>query len=303
MADIVKEFRRLVRDAITRTEEAHFDVVAEISEKLDEITAAQGVELELGKSGFKATADFYKLVRIATGGAGEVLSSLTSADAEANLELMRQLIDYRLTWSDYDIDYVPYEATFKTGVPVLSARNAALAINDGSTVFTTGFGAHARCSIFFKAVRESFEQDGGPHSLTWLSVSGQGGRGIAPGTVEELGEEGILKQYISGHIETARSLLKLGDAGELEIHTLPQGIFTALVEEQSKNGTGEDGRSHVQSTIGLDTFIDPRVGPGTAITPGESKYSQYADGKLNFSLPRIDVALLSVPYVDRDGNV
>ena len=42
-----------------------------------------------------------------------------------------------------------------------------------------------------------------------LPVAGQGGRGRVPGTVEELGVDGLVRRYIAGHTETARSMLSI----------------------------------------------------------------------------------------------
>ena len=230
----INDARKVIDDSINLAEEVHVDLINQVWDGIDELAANQGMELGLAKNRADAAGEFYNLLRTGSTVGGELAGSLASEDADTNLKLLEQLLDYRLHWDELDIDYMPYEATFKTGVPVTTARQAALSIADGSTVFTTGFGAHARCSIFFRAVRETFKKEGGPHSLTWMSVSGQGGRGKAPATIEELGQAGILKEYISGHIETVKSLLKLAQQGELEIHTLPQGVYTFLIEEQAK---------------------------------------------------------------------
>jgi propionate CoA-transferase len=209
--------------------------------------------------------------------------------------LLVHILRWRLTWSRRDTAYLPPEPLpdkFK------SARAAVDMIPDGACVISCGIAASARCSIFFWAVRERFEQSGSPNGLTWISVGGQGGRGRIPGTVEEVGLDGLVTRYITGHTETAKSLLRLADAGRLELHTLPQGEMTHVIEAQGR------GERQVQSRTGVGTFMDPRVGRGSPVTPNaKAQFAEADDDGMVYSLPLIDVALFSAPYADRDGNI
>jgi propionate CoA-transferase len=96
---------------------------------------------------------------------------------------------------------------------------------------------NARCSIFFWALRERFLRENHPRGLTWVNVGAQGGRGKAPGTVEELALVGLIQRYITGHLETAKALLRLADAGHVELYTLPQGQMAQLA---GRPGTRRD---------------------------------------------------------------
>ena len=210
-------------------------------------------------------------------------------------KLLAHILRWRLTWNRRDTGYLPPEALpdkFK------SARAAVDMIPDGACVISCGISGNARCSIFFWAVRERFEQSGYPQGLTWISIGGQGGRGRAPGTVEEVGLDGLVVRYIAGHTETAKSLLRLADAGRLELHTLPQGEMTHVIEAQGR------GENEVRSRTGIGTFLDPRVGRGSPVTPNATMQFAEADGDaIVYTLPAIDVALFSAPYADRDGNI
>ena len=210
-------------------------------------------------------------------------------------KLLAHILRWRLTWDRRDTAYVapePLPDKFK------SARAAADMIADGACVISCGISGNARCSIFFWAVRERYEQSGYPRGLTWISVGGQGGRGRAPGTVEEVGVDGLVTRYIAGHTETAKSLLRLADAGRLELHTLPQGEMTHVIEAQGR------GENEVRSRTGIGTFLDPRVGRGSPVTENATMQFARADGdEIAYTLPPIDVALFSAPYADRDGNI
>jgi propionate CoA-transferase len=209
--------------------------------------------------------------------------------------LLVHILRWRLTWDRRDTAYLPSE---KLSGKFKSARAAADMIPDGACVISCGISGNARCSILFWAVRERFEQTGFPQALTWISVGGQGGRGRAPGTVEEVGLDGLVSCYISGHTETAKSMLRLADAGRLELHTLPQGEMTHVIEAQ------EHGEQTIRSHTGTGSFLDTRVGRGSPVTPNATRQFAQADGdEIIYSLPTIDVALFSASYADRDGNI
>ncbi|MEM7181474.1 MAG: CoA-transferase [Spirochaetota bacterium] len=229
----------------------------------------------------------------------ELNENLILKSSPEKFERVLDLLHWRLNWDKRDIDYKDNSLVeFRS----LSAREVAQSISNNSTVFTSGFGSNGRCALFFWAIREEFEKNSHPQNLTWISVSAQGGRGKVPGTIEELGVPGLLQTYISGHLETAKSLLKLAEEGQLELHTLPQGELSFLLEEQAK------GNSSILSKTGLGTFLDPTIGRGSAVMYGDSKYIQTAqteDGErcLQYSIPLIDVALISAPYCDKQGNI
>jgi propionate CoA-transferase len=200
-----------------------------------------------------------------------------------------------LGWERRNTDFLPPEPLpnkFK------SARAAVDMIPDGACVISCGFAGNARCSILFWALRERFEQTNSPKRLTWISVGGQGGRGRAPGSVEEVGLDGLVTCYIAGHTETAKSMLHLADAGRLELHTLPQGEMARIVEAQGR------GESEVCSRTGVGTFLDPRVGRGSPVTRDATMQLARADSDhIVYSMPLIEVALINAPYADRDGNI
>jgi propionate CoA-transferase len=209
--------------------------------------------------------------------------------------LLAHIVRWRLSWDRRDTDFLPPEPLPKK---FKSARAAVNMIPAGACVISCGFAGNARCSIFFWALRERFEQTGNPKGLTWISVGGQGGRGRVPGSVEEVGLDGLVTCYIAGHTETTKSMLHLAQAGRLELHTLPQGEMTCILEAQAH------GDNEVRSRTGIGTFLDPRVGRGSPVTPGATMQLARADGdSIVYSMPSIDVALINAPYADSRGNI
>lgn len=209
--------------------------------------------------------------------------------------LASRIVRWRLTWSRRDLDYRPpgdLDARFMT------AREAARLVPDGACCLSTGMAGNARCSTLFWAIRENFQAEGRPHDLTWIAVGGQGGRGRAPGTVEEVGLEGLVTRFISGHVETTKSLLALADAGKLELHVLPQGEMCFALEAQA----GGDGT--VLSATGVGTVLDPRCGRGSPVTPDpRENFIEGAGDRLRFRLPALEVAVIAAPWADAAGNI
>jgi propionate CoA-transferase len=209
--------------------------------------------------------------------------------------LAARIVRWRLTWSRRDLDARPpgdLDDRF------MSAREAAGLVPDGACCLSTGMAGNARCSTLFWAIRERFETGGHPRNLTWIAVGGQGGRGRAPGTVEEVGLKGLVTRFISGHVETTRSMLALAEAGDLELHVMAQGEMCFALSAQ---GHGEDG---VLSATGIGTVLDPRCGRGSPVTPGaREQYIESAGEALRYRLPKLDVAVISAPWADAAGNV
>lgn len=211
------------------------------------------------------------------------------------LRLLLHIIRWRLTWSRKDLNFRP---SGQISEKFITAREAARLIPDGAAVFSNGLAGNARCSVFFWALRELFEKTGHPSDLTWVNVGAQGGRGKVPGTIEEIGFPGLMREYIAGHLETCKAQLRLAEQGQLELHTLPQGVMSLLLEEQAT------GKTHLQSDVGVGTFLDPRVGKGSALSPGAKKqYVAAADDALVYHLPKIEIAMFNAPYADAEGNI
>jgi propionate CoA-transferase len=113
-----------------------------------------------------------------------------------------------------------------------------------------------------------------------------------------VGRDGLVVRFVSGHLETAKTLLALGDAGRCALHTMPQGVLARAIAAQGR------GRESIVTGIGVGTFVDPRVGAGTAVLPGAGPGLVAVEGRrLRYRVPRIDVALFLATGADASGNV
>jgi propionate CoA-transferase len=216
-------------------------------------------------------------------------------NAYTKARLLVHMAAWRATWGRRNTNY---KYTVPGNPKFVSPREAVRLIKDGSVVATSGLGANQRASILYWAIREEFESAGRPANLTVISIGGQGGRGLVPGTVEELGQAGLCTRFIAGHLETFKAQLKLGDAGKCEIQVLPQGILALLIAAQS------EGRDSLLSATGIGTFMDPRIGRGTPLIDPNAEQMVAVEGdKLRYGIPKITAAIFNAPAADIKGNI
>jgi len=185
------------------------------------------------------------------------------------------------------------------GNPIFeTAREAVSRIPDRAVVAVSGLGGHQRAAILHWALRERFESSGRPRRLTLLNVGGHGGRGLLPGTLEELARPGLVTRLFSSHFETFKSFLELAASGRCELQCLPLGVIAALYDAL---GRGEDS---LLSEVGVGTFLDPRCGRGSPLHGGRRAQWIAAEGEgLRYRIPPIDVAIFNLPAADRRGNL
>ncbi|HUI26049.1 MAG TPA: hypothetical protein VL403_08165, partial [Candidatus Kryptonia bacterium] len=209
--------------------------------------------------------------------------------------LIAQLARAGLSWLRHDTSYpspVPENPKF------MSPRDAVQLIGDGDVLAASGLGGHQRASIIYWAIREAFEQTGHPAGLTVMNLGGHGGRGLAPGTLEELGQLGLCTRLITSHFETFHAMLDLAAVGHCELQCLPLGTMALLFDELGR------GRTSLRTDTGVGTFIDPRVGSGSPIAnPLDEQLVTVEGERLRYHIPKIDVAVFNLPAADRAGNL
>jgi len=180
----------------------------------------------------------------------------------------------------------------------MSPRAAAALIRDGDAVAVSGMGGHQHASIIYWAIREAFEETGHPAGLTLMNVGGQGGRGLAPGTLEELGRPGLCTRFVTSHFETFKAMLDLAEAGQCELQCIPFGVLTLLFEALGR------GKDSLVTHTGAHTFLDPRAGRGSPVDdPAAEQLISVHRAGLRYRIPKVDVAIFNLPAADRRGNL
>ncbi|MCG8613427.1 MAG: hypothetical protein MI864_23195 [Pseudomonadales bacterium] len=239
-------------------------------------------------------------------------------DLLTRAQIIKHMLHFRLTWNRRDIETNPYQEnqnkhasnnslrdnSRRDNIKFTSAKSAAGLIQDNETVIVCGIGGNQRVSNIAWAIRDRFENTNHPANITLIGAPGHGGRGKAPGTLEELAVPGLIGHFICSHFETFNEILHLADQQKLILDCLPLGILSRLVK------SGGQGISSMRSTIGKGTFCDPDTGTGSTVRVSGGSHSKRATGlikshgdQLEYHLPRIDIAIFNAPAADHFGNI
>ncbi len=185
-----------------------------------------------------------------------------------------------------------------------TAREAVNQIKDGDTVgvngFSFGFGFPEELAI---ALEERFLETGHPRDLTLVFASGCGNGGHTEHTfgLDHFAHDGMVKKIVAGHVGLARRLSEMINQNKIAAYNFPQGVVSHLFRAAA------GGRPGVLTTVGLETFADPRVEGGKMNALADEELVEVVnfddkDYLLYKSIP-IDVALIRGTKGDESGNI
>ncbi len=132
-----------------------------------------------------------------------------------------------------------------------SVEQAVDLIKNNDTVnITASGGGFMDADTIYKAIEKKFLETGTPNNLTLLHVTGVGS-GHETG-IGRFAHKGLVKRVIGGHWLWSKNMGQLALDEEIEAYNLPQGVLSLLTREIAA------GRPGLLTTVGMNTFIDPR---------------------------------------------
>ena len=181
---------------------------------------------------------------------------------------------------------------------IISLEDSIKIIKNGNVVAVGGFIGSGHAEAITSEIEKSFMQNGTPTDLTLIYAAGQGDskdKGL-----NHLGHKGLVKRVIGGHWALCPKLQKLAVENEIEAYNIPQGIISHMYRDIAA------GKPGTISKVGLQTFVDPRLGGGKLNDSTKEdivKVIEIDDKEYLFykAIP-IDVAILRATYADEDGN-
>ena len=183
--------------------------------------------------------------------------------------------------------------------PVITAAEAALMVQDGMTISTSGFVASAMPEALNRALEERFLETGHPCNLTLFFAAAQGNRDGSGG--DHYAHEGMLKRIVAGHYNMNPEMGKLINANKLEAYNLPQGTLAQLFRDIAAHKLG------TLTHVGLNTFADPRIEGGklNSVTTEDivEVVEVLGQERLLYKAMKIDIGLIRGTYADENGNV
>lgn len=185
----------------------------------------------------------------------------------------------------------------------VTPEEVASLIPNGATVAADGFTMMSVADEIYAHIEQSFLEKGTPNNLTFVHAAGQSNRvdGLA-----RLAHPKLLKRVVGPHWGLNPPMANLLGEDEVEAICLPQGQISTLYR------TIAAGRPGQLSTVGLGTFVDPRLDGGrindsarAATAPDDYVELVERDGKeyLFYKSFPIDVAIIRGTKIDPDGNM
>ena len=183
-------------------------------------------------------------------------------------------------------------------IPVISAQEAALLVNDGDTISTGGFLSAGSPETLNKALEQRFLETGHPRDLTLFFAACQGNRDGSGG--DRYAHEGMLKRAVGGHWDRAPKLGEMALAGKFEAYDLPQGVIGHMYRDIAAHKIG------TITHVGLYTFVDPRNGGGKLNSTAREDLVKLVNiegqERLLYKTFPIHVVFLRASYGDEYGN-
>ena len=183
---------------------------------------------------------------------------------------------------------------------ILSAEEAIACIRDGDCIGINSFLALSNPELLHNALTERYQRTLRPKNLKLFCAAGFGAWDenrfadpyIAAGAVSEI---------VAGHFSSMPNAIRLAMENRIEAYNLPLGVLSHTIRAAAA------GKSGLLSEVGLNIFVDPRIGTPSLNTISKKKFVSLleVEGKeyLYYKTPKIDVAFIKGTTADPNGNI
>ncbi|PKN66700.1 MAG: acyl CoA:acetate/3-ketoacid CoA transferase [Deltaproteobacteria bacterium HGW-Deltaproteobacteria-15] len=170
--------------------------------------------------------------------------------------------------------------------------------NDTINIAASG-GGFMDADLIYKGIEKKFLDTGEPNNLTIMHVTGVGS-GNETG-VGRFAHKGLVKRVVGGHWLWSKKMSQLALDEEIEAYNLPQGVLALLTREIAA------GRPGLLTTVGLHTFIDPRLDGGRMNKRAQEPLVELVNFQgremLFYKSFPINVSIVRGTTADEDGNI
>jgi propionate CoA-transferase len=184
---------------------------------------------------------------------------------------------------------------------VLTASEAAQLVPDGATVALCGCLSLLEPEVILQGIEARFLQDGHPRNLTVIHpvmVASRRGAGI-----NRFAHDGLMRRVVGGSFSIFQDYEITGmiKQDRVEAYNLPIGTIMHWLRE---SGAGRPG---LLTSVGLQTYVDPRVEGGRTNAAAKEPLSQvvHLAGRewLFYPSLQVDVAIIRGTSADPQGNI
>jgi len=170
--------------------------------------------------------------------------------------------------------------------------------NDTVNISASG-GGFMDADLIYSGIEKKFLETGEPNNLTLMHVTGVGS-GNETG-VGRFAHKGLVKRVVGGHWLWSKKMSQMALDEEIEAYNLPQGVLALLTREIAA------GRPGLLTTVGLHTFIDPRLDGGRMNKTAKEPLVELVDFQgremLFYKSFPINVSIIRGTTADEDGNI
>ncbi|WP_232830794.1 CoA-transferase [Tropicimonas sp. IMCC34011] len=189
----------------------------------------------------------------------------------------------------------------------MTPESVSKEIPDGATLAVSGGGYRVVPETLIEAVAARFADSGAPTNLTVIAIAmverARAGRGGAASGLNALARKGLMGRVITSSFSRASSneLNQLIESDQTAAYNIPMGTLVQLLRATAA------GRRGLATPVGIDTFVDPRLGGGRVNTSAREDICEVVTlgGQEQLWYPRlpVDVALIRASAADERGNL